>query len=107
MLAILSCALLLAGCRGMTVLSNDKPSPSTNYWASVTKYGAPGKPFQDRTEKNVVIYVAEQLPEPKERRFRPQVPELRQESLQLIDYPRSREVYHQHLKLEAGDLASI
>jgi hypothetical protein len=99
--------LLLAGCRAMTVLSNGEHSQSRRYWAGDTVYGAPGKPFQDRTEKNIVIFITDELWKPKEQRFRPPLPELKQESLQPIETPRSREVYHKHLKLEAGNVSSI
>jgi hypothetical protein len=103
----LLCGFLLTGCRGMTVLSNGEHSPSRRYWAGDTVYGAPGKPFQDRTEKNIVIFITDELWKPKEQRFRPPLSELKQESLQQIETLGSREVYHKHLKLEAGNVSSI
>jgi hypothetical protein len=68
-------------------------------------YGAPGKPFPERTQKDVVIFI-EQVEVSKEAGFRPLIPELKDGLSRPIEARRRREVYHKHLKLEAGYLNS-
>jgi len=100
------CLLSVAGCQSLTVLSNDKRSPSKQYGATITLYGAPGKSFVDRTEKIVVIEVNEWLKEPERPPLRPAIPELKTDVVRPIDSKRVRTLYHKRLILQATDLTS-
>ncbi len=106
-LGLLLCVFSLTGCQAMTVISGGEYSPSKRFWAGVTTYGAPGRSFDDRTEKKLVVFVIEHLPPSREQKLRQPIPELRQESAQPIDASGTREVYHKNLKVIAGNVCSM